>query len=600
MRDLIARAARRAGIRRAVLAIALLLLAWSLVVAATGGLDTKVLGIRVSSRDAARSFWGAIVLVVLYVAAGWRQALDDLRWSRAHLDRAVPWVAAGALVVIGFVYATRTAAGADAYGYVSQADLWLNGQLTVHQPLSEELALPGRGWAFAPLGYRPGLRPHTIVPIYSPGLPMLMALAKLALGACGPFVVVPLAAGLLVYAAYLLGAAAAGRHAGLAACVLTACSPTLLHMSIWPMSDVPAAAAWTMALAFAMRSGTRAAIASGLFGAATILIRPNLVLLLAVVPVAMLIAGWREARAQALRRVLWFGVAAAPAVIFIAVLNAQLYGSPLRSGYGSTAALFSWQNLRPNTVRYGSWLLETQTLAILLAAVPLGLRTLPRGARTLLYGTVAVVALSYLFYEPWDAWWYLRFLLPAFPALLVLTVIGGGALLGRVWRRGALALGAIAVAMLSWFGIARAHEEGSLRMWRTEARYQAVGRYVQEHTPPNAVMLSMQHSGSVRYYGGRRSMRYDQVRDLDATVRALLAHGYHPYVLLDQSEREKFFERFAGTSELGRLDWLPVAQLQTAQHVTLYDVVARDNTQSPARIAIRAPECAASPERVVP
>ena len=41
--------------------------------------------------------------------------------------------------------------------------------------------------------------------------------------------------------------------------------------------------------------------------------------------------------------------------------------------------------------------------------------------RVLLGGTIAIVVLSYRFYRPFDAWWYLRFLLPMWPAMMLLT-----------------------------------------------------------------------------------------------------------------------------------------------------------------------------------
>ena len=42
-------------------------------------------------------------------------------------------------------------------------------------------------------------------------------------------------------------------------------------------------------------------------------------------------------------------------------------------------------------------------------------------ARVLLGGSLLVVLLSYLFYQPFDAWWYLRFLLPMWPVMMLLT-----------------------------------------------------------------------------------------------------------------------------------------------------------------------------------
>src|SRR6185295_11129207 len=79
---------------------------------------------------------------------------------------------------LGARFATYTASGADSYGYVSEADLWLKGTLIIDQPLHDEFTWRWANWTLTPLGYRPGEIGGTMVPIYSPGLPLLMAAFK--------------------------------------------------------------------------------------------------------------------------------------------------------------------------------------------------------------------------------------------------------------------------------------------------------------------------------------------------------------------------------------------------------------------------------------
>ena len=79
--------------------------------------------------------------------------------------------------------------GADSYGYVNQAYDWASGQLP--RPIPDtHAAVPGSDVMQIPLGYRTA-RPHTMVPIYAPGLPLIMAVSLLA-GRRGPFFVVPI------------------------------------------------------------------------------------------------------------------------------------------------------------------------------------------------------------------------------------------------------------------------------------------------------------------------------------------------------------------------------------------------------------------------
>ena len=47
-------------------------------------------------------------------------------------------------------------------------------------------------------------------------------------------------------------------------------------------------------------------------------------------------------------------------------------------------------------------------------------------------------------------------------------------------------------------------------MWKGERRYVTAAQTTGGLTPPNSVVLSVQHSGTVRYYGGRMTIRlYD-------------------------------------------------------------------------------------------
>ena len=159
-----------------------------------------------------------------------------------------------AVAAAGIKYGTYAASGSDSYGYVSQADLWLTGRLRVDQR-ALDLASPFDDWALSPLGYHPGPTPHVIVPTYAPGLPLLMAAAKTAAGANGPYYIVPLMGALTVLLTFLLGRLLFDGVVGMAAAALMAVSPTFQFQLMWPMSDVPAAAAWTLAVVMAVPVG---------------------------------------------------------------------------------------------------------------------------------------------------------------------------------------------------------------------------------------------------------------------------------------------------------------------------------------------------------
>ena len=117
-------------------------------------------------------------------------------------------------------------------------------------------------------------------------------------------------------------------------------------------------------------------------------------------------------------------------------MNTYLYGAPWKAGYGDLETLYAWAHFWPNVLQYSRWMLRTETVVILAAAVPLASawRAETERKRTLMFlaAFIAAVWSCYVFYTPFDAWWYLRFLLPAFPPMLVLTAVGLALVVERI------------------------------------------------------------------------------------------------------------------------------------------------------------------------
>ena len=366
-----------------------------------------------------RPLLAGVILAVFYIAIyrqHWGTDVDIL--THINPPTFIAALCASAALIVGIHWGTFLGAGVDASGYVSQADMWARGKLTIPAPAWANEA----PWTFAvrsaaPVGYRGSRKPLDLAPIYSPGYPLMMAAFQKVGGRDAVFYVLPLLGALAVWASFLLGRHLGNAWAGAIAALLMACSPVFLFFVLRPMSDVPATACWAMALAFALSGGSRGAVLSGIATAAAILVRPNL-LPLAAIPL-LLLAGTREA---GVRRVLLFGATAAPGALVIAALNWYWFGSPLTSGYGTLDSLYSANFVWPNLQHYTEWLIDTQTPLILLAfAAPFVLRP-PREERyrlvliTVVY-PIAVFAM-YTAYRALDGWWYMRFLLPAFPVLL--------------------------------------------------------------------------------------------------------------------------------------------------------------------------------------
>jgi hypothetical protein len=551
---------------------------WTLWLIFVGGVDATLLGMRITSNDPVRP------IVLLVLGLGMSAAAAGLHASAQAILRmpTLPCalLIAAAVLVGGLRWGTAVVGGADSYGYVSQADLWLGGQLTIEQPWAAPVPWPNAAWTFSPLGYRPkGVREGgeiveqrtAIVPLYSPGLPLLMAGAKRLAGQPGVFAVVPIFGALLVLATYALGRRLGSPHAGLLAAWFVATSPVMLYMLVQPMSDVPTAAIWALALWCLLGRSTGSVAAAGALSGLAVLIRPNLVPIAGVLVVWLAARAWRTRSAERgplIRRALAFSASALPGILLVAVLNWTWHGSPLRSGYPPLRDMFDWANIAINLPYYTRLFVDTQTPFALIGGLALLIPrawTLPRLDRgwilALLGAVTAIVVAQYLAYAHFDDWSSLRFLLPVWP----IVMLAFATMLVQVLRLGRpiAALAATGLAMaIGVHTVQGAAERNAFSLWRGEAAYAAIAQLVRERTEPNAVLFSMQHSGSLRYYSGRTTIQFGHMDPdwLDAAAAWLDGHGAHPYAVLADWEVAAFRKMFGFTNVLGRLEMAPLLE----------------------------------------
>lgn len=498
------------------------------------------------------------------------------------------------LAVAAIAWGTWSAAGADAYGYVTEASLLLKGHLVVDQPLARDVPWPNADWTLTPIGYRPGLEPGTIVPVYPIGLPLVMALFQAIAGPRAVFFVVPVFAAVLVVAASLLAERVSGRTAGALAAVLMATSPTVGFAAMWPMSDIPGAAWWTLALYLTTGASVTSAVAAGASAGIAVVTRPNLVGLAVPLGAYLVWRVWTErshAR-PAILRLLAFTALTIAGCIAVAMVNTWLFGAPMQTGYGTVGEVFK-SSYAPRTIRgFITRPVATEPALVLLAVVGLiaGVRRSANKANLFLcIGVVAVVLASYTFYLPNDEWWYLRFLLPAYPPLAVLAGAGVSRLSERLpglWRPAivgtlvyAVAIGAVAL----WV------ERGVAQQRAAESRYEAVARFAKEALPPGALLLASQHSASLRYYADRQTLRFDQMEPewLERALALLSSRGYQPYLVIEDHEVEAFQNRFRRATPLGALDWPAMARYDGPIDVLIFDPRDRERLAGGASIETR-------------
>ena len=558
--------------------------AFAAFVAATGGIDTRIAGIAVRSRSWERPATVALVLAL----AGLYAVRHTLRQWGSLASRAVVPVLVGWALFAGLCFGTYAAGGADSFGYLSQAQLFARGRLTDTMPRHPAFDWPDVPATLTPLAYTRNAVPDVLVPVYPPGLSMMMAPLTL-IDARAAFLLVPLCAALVVWLTVQLGRAVSEPVAGVLGALLVAVSPTFLLQTAQPMSDVPVAALWLAALILARRPSTAAAILAGLVSSLAILVRPNLAPLLMLVaavcvtvrpphPSASRLVGSSavgDATALASRRnyrwtrAIWPLLAAVPGVVALGAIQAVRYGSPLGSGYGSFDDLFSLSNVAPNLARYPRWMTETHTPLIWLwLLAPLAIARLDRGVRAfgwLLYvfaGAVVLAYLPYVYFRP-DEWSYTRFLLPAVPLMAVLVALVLLTAARRIVPRAPVAAAAAVTLLVAGLSAYHALSLGVFGMRDGERKYPRAGGFVSQRLPAKAFVLAAQHSGSIRYYSGRPTLRWDllDAASLDRAIASLRRAGYEPYAVLDVEEDERFRAYFGARDQQAVAGLIPMATL---------------------------------------
>jgi len=432
------------------------------------------------------------------------------------------WVAAIGFVLYAILIARSIgtcAGGSDSSGYFNHARLLASGR--VHSPVR---AIPGLApdreppLLYIPLGFRPAGDGDEMAPTYPAGLPLLIA-------AAAPLAGWNRAGDLVIGAQSLFGLLlvfALGRSFGLEpgwallGTAIIAASPLYLSYSVQAMSDMPALV-WTTAAVLAAWRSSRAqagtpsgiwALAAGAGFALAVLIRPTNVL--ALVPVLI-------ALGLQFRRLFFLVLGGLPGGVFFVLHSLAAYGHPLTTGYGDLSSLFSGSVVAETLVHYLRWLPALFTPIILLVA---GLPWVGGAARrpAAITGSWALAYLAfYCCYRPThETWWYLRFILPASPALVI-----GGLLVARRWagvwapapwgstRSGAVfacVLAAILVYDRYW-----CRKLDALSIGHSDAIYPMTAGWLRQHVPKDAVIVAMQHSGAIFYYTDFTIVRWDQI-----------------------------------------------------------------------------------------
>jgi hypothetical protein len=386
----------------------------------------------------------------------------------------------------------------------------------------------------------------------------------------GPYFV-PL---VMAYAAlifvYFIGRGSYDHLTGLVATTLVAVDPVFAVYASQPLSDVPATCWLLAAVLIALPGESRLSISrgggAGLCAGMAVLTRPVLLPAAAVLVMAAAIKCSSRSRYALIGTVLII-------VALQLALNVYLYGGVTLSGYGTTSNLFelSLSRLAANISNFGKWLTYSHTPLIWMAW-PLALVVLRRDRWAWTVSAVAAAAAApFLFYFVFDNWDSSRFVLPSI--VLVLVLSGRAAAVVTSQRMTRLLRAVVLVALCAGCAIAShrsLQREGVALAQTLEAKYPLVGEWFRTNTSERAVVLASLHSGTIRLYGGRQTIRWDHIPEnaLASTIDRLVEAGYEPYLALDlPNEPVQFEARFRGQS-------IPLDPIARVRVVNIYRFVS--------------------------
>ena len=416
-----------------------------------------------------------------------------------------------AIFVAGYVlYLARSMApfaiGSDQSGYLNSARLMSQGKLFALPRL-----LPGTtinqfaSYWVVPLGFVPRADGR-LAPTYPTGYPLQLAAASVFGWDQAPTVVnllSALASGLLLFAySRKLGLSHEMAIGGV--CLLWFC-PLFIISAILPMSDL-SALCWTMAALYCAISAREHQAWGLLCGAAVgmaVLVRPTNALLLAPLLVAL---GFR------FRSWLAVGLGALPAATFFCYYNWQVYGAPFTTGYGDISSSLDRKYLGYNLAHFSHWIpILLSPLSVLALIAPYLPAVRQRGYAVLFVWFVVLTGFYLLYYFSGQAWWYLRFILPAFPAIIIgmLAVVDAAATAARLRSvTAAVAFGALVTAGLVW----QMHQTKLLGLRFTrkiESSFPDSALWARQNIPADSVIFCMQVSGAFFYYTDFLLVRWD-------------------------------------------------------------------------------------------
>lgn len=333
-------------------------------------------------------------------------------------------------------------------------DLAQNGSVTHEFPLLTNLFDKGFTWdAFITPGYHIVTATGATAPNFAFGFPLLLAITARAFGEGALYWATPFMGALSLVVTFLLAdelfrdLPPDKRHwIGALGALLLAATPKQIELSLVTMSDVPTQLFCLLAMWCALRaraerspkpvtSRTWSALCGLLLGGAY-LIRPSAMAL--VVPLAVVVTQWGTNRRARLTPVMIALAAFAPAILLDAIYHIRVLGSLLAVPSPESAQVV-WLDAPRQVLLMLAALFSITGIGPILFCVPVGWLALTRDKNQFAAALLAAWIFAFiLFHAPLFLTGVfennLRYLIPAYPALVLSASAGVLFLSERAWN----------------------------------------------------------------------------------------------------------------------------------------------------------------------
>jgi hypothetical protein len=455
-----------------------------------------------------------------------------------------------AVFALYFVNTQLYVGACDWYGYYRESQLMQQGSVsfTAEYPISQ---FPCQ----VPMGYiAVGDR---ALPQYPPGYPLLLAL----FGFVGlEFYVTPMVGVLSCVFVFLIARDLTKPWIAALFTLIWAVCPIVAFGAMAVMSDLVATTCVLGAYYFYRRKWL---FVSALFFGLGVAVRPTNVLLLPALAIPL----WRDR--QLIRYVLLLAI---PAAVY-GYYNYRVFGAPWTTGYSDFSSDLLAETFVPHLIGYTQkTLVQFSPLLLLLA---LGTLLKPNAEKLCWAAGLAIFFVFYSFWRHGDAtWWWSRFLLPAYPGLLMLAACGLHEFLlsaersPAAWKSGVRIVLLVLVALLPAYLFSYGYTKNT---WKRKKAldYYKVTRAVEKIVPEGSYVGSVEFAGAIQVYSEKVKPFVTVITTSDTFADQLLRSGRPVYLIIETWNREnelvkKMFDRYDHPQIATIQVWggLPVYQLK--------------------------------------